>query len=131
MYLDYESLTVVILVNTFGLMLVVVGKDVTINIIVLALLTEGIVLLLLLVITISYCESGSVNIPNSSTYYFNDPLWGGAGCVDHCCDDTTQPCFYRQLNQITQDNIEVQLYVGYSFATHGSTLIDQLELYIQ
>ena len=51
MSMDYQSLTVVILVNTFGLMLVVVGKGVTINIIVLVLLMEGIVLLLLLAMT--------------------------------------------------------------------------------
>ena len=53
MYLDYQSLTVVILVNTFGLKLVVMEKDMTINIIALVLLMEGIVLLLLLAITIT------------------------------------------------------------------------------
>ena len=64
------------------------------------------------------------------TYYFNDTLWDGEGCVDNCCDDTTQPWFYRQLNQITQNDIEARICSGGHFMWR-STLIDQLELYIQ
>ena len=41
----------------------------------------------------------------------------------------TQPWFYRQLNQITQDDIEAQMCAHGEFQ-HKSTLIDQLELYI-
>ena len=78
-----------------------------------------------------YCESGSVySASNGATYFFNDTLWDGAGCVDNCCDDTTQPWFYRQLSQITQDDIEARICAGNGF-TSGATLIDQLELYIQ
>ena len=78
-----------------------------------------------------YCESGSVDgHPSYDIYYFNDTLWDGAGCVDHCCDDTTQPWFYRQLNQITQDDIETRICAAGPFSGR-STLIDQLELYIQ
>ena len=78
-----------------------------------------------------YCESGSryySTFPHY--YYFNDTLWDGAGCIDNCCDDTTQPWLYRQLNQITQDDIEARICaIGYFM--WRSTLIDQLELYIQ
>ena len=77
-----------------------------------------------------YCESGSTGYPVTSTYYFNDTLWDGAGCVDNCCDDTTQPWFYRQLNQITLDDIEARICDEGPF-TRMATLIDQLELYIQ
>ena len=77
-----------------------------------------------------YCESGSVYRPNCNTYYFNDTLWDGAGCVDNCCDDTTQPWFYRQLSQTTQDNIEGRICLANGF-NYESALIDQLELYIQ
>ena len=77
-----------------------------------------------------YCESASWYFANRDTYYFNDTLWDGAGCIDNCCDDTTQPWFYRQLNQTTQDDIEARICAHGTF--HGrSTLIDQLELYIQ
>ena len=78
-----------------------------------------------------YCESGSVSRSTSnSVYYFNDTLWDGAGCTDSCCDDTTQPWFYRQLNQTTQDDIEARICTANSFISE-CTLIDQLELYIQ
>ena len=77
-----------------------------------------------------YCESASWYGGNSNTYYFNDTLWDGAGCIDNCCDDTTQPWFYRQLNQITQDDIEARICARGPFISR-STLIDQLELYIQ
>ena len=77
-----------------------------------------------------YCESGSLNSPQESTYYLNDALWDGAGCVDNCCDDTTQPWFYRQLNQTTQDDIEARICDEGPF-NRMATLIDHLELYIQ
>ena len=77
-----------------------------------------------------YCESASWYSANRDTYYFNDTLWDGAGCIDNCCDDTTQPWFYRQLNQTTQDDIEARICTAGHFS-HRSTLIDQLELYIQ
>ena len=78
-----------------------------------------------------YCESGSVyNYPNANTYFFNDTLWDGAGCVDNCCNNTIQPWFYRQLNQTTQDDIEARICDEGPFSS-GSPLIDLLELYIQ
>ena len=77
-----------------------------------------------------YCESGSTYQGDYDTYYFNDTLWDGVGCVDNCCNNTTQPWFYRQLNQITQDGIEARICTLNSFK-YESTLIDQLELYIQ
>ena len=76
-----------------------------------------------------YCESASWYYSDIDTFYFNDTLWDGEGCVDDCCDDTTQPWFYRQLNQITQDNIEARICSTGYFAR--SALVDQLELYIQ
>ena len=77
-----------------------------------------------------YCESGSTYLSNHDTYYFNDTLWDGAGCEDNCCNDTTQPWFYRQLNQTTKDDIEARICAHGPFGFR-STLIDQLELYIQ
>ena len=77
-----------------------------------------------------YCESAPWYCCNYHTYFFNDTLWDGAGCTDNCCDDTSQPWFYRQLNQITQDDIEARICTAHNFY-HASTLIDQLELYVQ
>ena len=78
-----------------------------------------------------YCESGTNNTYSHSTYYFNDPLWDGSGCItSNCCDNPTQPWFYRELNGTTTDDIEARICREHGFIS-GSTLIDQLELYIQ
>ena len=79
-----------------------------------------------------YCESGANdNIRNDSAYYFNDPLWDGSGCItSNCCDNPTQPWFYQELSGTTTDDIEARICREHRFL-RGSTLIDQLELYIQ
>ena len=78
-----------------------------------------------------YCESGSVGLPDTGTFHFDDKLWDGAECTRGiCCDNTTQPWFHRQLNQITQDDIEARICTRGMFGQR-STLIDQLELYVQ
>ena len=53
MSVDYQSLMVIILINTFGLLLVALVKHTTLFIIVLVLFIQGLILLLLLVITIT------------------------------------------------------------------------------
>ena len=54
-----------------------------------------------------YCETASLDAHDFSKYYFDDALWDGEWCVGGtCCDDTTQPWFYRQLNEITKVDIE-------------------------
>ncbi|XP_065893338.1 uncharacterized protein [Dysidea avara] len=77
-----------------------------------------------------YCESGTNNTYSTSAYYFNDPLWDRSGCItSNCCDNPTQPWFYRELSGTTTDDIEARICREHGFAT-GSVLIDQLELYI-
>ena len=78
-----------------------------------------------------YCETAALNNINYSSFFFDDALWDGAGCTGGtCCNNNTQPWFYHQLNQITQDDIEARV-CAYAEYREGSTLIDQLELYIQ
>ena len=78
-----------------------------------------------------YCESAALYTPSGDDYIFTDTLWDGAGCSGGtCCDDTTQPWFYRQLNQITQEDIEARI-CAYGPFTGRSPLFDQLELYVQ
>ena len=67
-----------------------------------------------------YCEAAFMYTPDIARYCL-----GGT-----CCDDTTQPWFYRQLNQTIQDDIEARICIRGPFSTR-STLIDQLELFIQ
>ena len=78
-----------------------------------------------------YCESGNTNQWNTSAYFFNDPLWDGSGCItSRCCDNPMQPWFYRELNGITTNDIEARI-CGSNGFNGGTTLIDQLQLYIQ
>ena len=95
------------------------------------LFTQGIILHILLIITITVNQDQWVLLIFNA-YYFNDILWGGEGCTggSSCCDDTTQPWFHRQLDHTIQDNIEVRICALDQFGLR-STLIDQLELYIQ
>ena len=67
---------------------------------------EDTVLNPLLAINIIVNQLLGILVIMTHSYYFNDTLWDGEGCVDNCCDDTTQPWFYHQLNQIIQDDIE-------------------------
>ena len=77
-----------------------------------------------------YYESGSVSSPYGGLYYFNDILWDGAYWDNEgaCYNKSTQPWFFRQLNQTTQDDIEARICI---YSEGRETLIDQLELYIQ
>ncbi|XP_065893158.1 uncharacterized protein [Dysidea avara] len=78
-----------------------------------------------------YCESGTNNTYSHSTYYFNDPLWDGSGCItSNCCDNPTQPWFYREMDGTTTDDIEARI-CGHNDFSFGFVIIDQLELYIQ
>ena len=76
-----------------------------------------------------YCEAGSWYY-NLGKFFFNDTLWDGVGCVDHCCNNTTQPWFYRQLSQTVQDDIEARICTERPY-TETAILIDHLVLYIQ
>jgi len=79
-----------------------------------------------------YCESGTFNTWDKNEYYFNDPLWDGSGCItSNCCDNPTQPWFYKELSEISTDNVEVRICSSNAFVSRGSTLIDQVELYVQ
>ena len=80
-----------------------------------------------------YCESGTeTTSPSGDTYFLNDPLWDGTGCSaqSNCCDNPKQPWFNHQLDQPTQDSIEARICSYGPFGTR-STVIDQLEVYIQ
>ena len=80
-----------------------------------------------------YCESGAGSSFNSRTYYLDDVLWDGAGCSasgDTCCSNPNLPWFYRQLNETTQDDIEVRICIDEEF-NNEAVLITDLELYIQ
>ena len=64
--------------------------------------------------------------------YVSTFLWQTSGCFDpnFCCHTTNQPWFYRHLNTITTDDIEVRICRD-DPADLEDILIYQLELYVQ
>ena len=123
----YQSLTITALESTSGLLLMVLLKGDLMEVTVLVVVMQDILLL-----NNYYCEAAPLDAVNTSAFFFDDPLWDRAGCTggSSCCNDITQPWFYRQLNQTTQDDIEARI-CAYRDYGYGSTLIDQFELYIQ
>jgi len=73
-----------------------------------------------------YCESAGADVHDYSNYYFSDVLWDGSGCPSGtCCDDTTQPWFYRELIGTTTSDIKARLYSIDGFQ-YRAVIIDQL-----
>ena len=58
-----------------------------------------------------FCDTGSRGQVRDHVFYSADPLWDGAGCGPEstCCSFNTPPWFYRQLPQLTTDDIEMRL----------------------
>ncbi|XP_065907750.1 uncharacterized protein [Dysidea avara] len=78
-----------------------------------------------------YCESGALRCPIYVGHFLHDALWDGKKCMSSkCCDNKTQPWFHHQLDQPTNNDIEARICSSGPF-DERSTLIDQLELYIQ
>ena len=57
-----------------------------------------------------FCDTGSSTVSGSS-FYYDDPLWDGAGCgpLNSCCSFNDPPLFYKQLPQHTTDDIEMRV----------------------
>ena len=79
-----------------------------------------------------YCESGTGSSWSNGVYYLSDVLWDGEGCSvgNTCCSDPNLPWFYHQLNQTTQDDIEVRM-CTLEGTNIENLLMTKLELYIQ
>ncbi len=61
-----------------------------------------------------FCESGTYLV---NTFLADDPLWDGQGCPagNDCCSFSNPPWFTRQLDNPTNDDIEVRLCVNNVF----------------
>ena len=81
-----------------------------------------------------YCESGNTGdfVGESDTFYDNDPLWDGAGCLpeNSCCYDAGMPWFFRQFPVTVTDDIEVRLCYDEGFDNEG-VVVEQIQLYVQ
>ena len=79
-----------------------------------------------------YCESGA-SLSWKYVLYVNDPLWDGKNCDNReasCCTNSKMPWFYRVLDDITQDDIELRVCSDESFHDEGTPL-DIIEIYVR
>ena len=78
-----------------------------------------------------FCDSGhqSSAAEVSSTYYTNDPLWDGAGCVSgSCCTFNSPPWFCKNLSTPTTDDIQLHLCLD---QVDEDTPFEIVELYVK
>ena len=80
-----------------------------------------------------YCESGvNPGTIHKPVLYANDPLWDGKNCDSHetsCCTNSKMPWFYRVLDDITDNDIELR--VCTDSGTHDEDVpLDIIEIYI-
>ena len=81
-----------------------------------------------------YCESGlDPGKSQTPVLYANDCLWDGMNCDSHetpCCTNSKMPWFYRVLDNMTEDDIELRICTNEGFADEDTPL-DIIELYVQ
>ena len=80
-----------------------------------------------------YCESG-LNPGKSWTpvLHANDPLWDGENCDSHeasCCTNSKMPWFYRILDDMTKDDIELRVCGNEGVSNNEDMPLDIIELY--
>ena len=79
-----------------------------------------------------FCDSGHrYDAYASSTYYTNDSLWDGAGCVSgSCCTFNSPPWFCKNLSTPTTDDIQLRLCKDEVIGDED-VLFEIVELYVQ
>ncbi len=78
-----------------------------------------------------FCESGTFAY-QVGTFYPDDPLWDGQGCPEgnDCCSFSNPPWFTRQLDNPTNDDIEVRLCLAQDIF-YEDVPVELIELYIK
>ena len=78
-----------------------------------------------------FCDSGRNNTGASRTYFTNDPLWDGAGCVSgSCCTFNSPPWFCKNLSTPTTDDIQLRLCLNQEISDEDTPL-EVVELYVK
>ena len=78
-----------------------------------------------------FCESSATSDSSVGTFYTNNRLWDGSGCVGGtCCTFNSPPWFNVQLPSSTTDDIEVRI-CGDEDTDNEDTPIRLLEIYVQ
>ena len=81
-----------------------------------------------------YCESGlDPGKSWTSVLYANDPLWDGKNCDSNetsCCTNSKMPWFYRILDDMTEEDIELRM-CSDEPTSNERTPLDIIELYVR
>ena len=77
-----------------------------------------------------FCDTGSERRVMDHYFYGDDTLWDGAGCgpLNSCCSFNDPPWFYKQLPQLTTDDIEMR---ACRSEAGEDIAIETVEIYIQ
>ena len=82
-----------------------------------------------------YCESGiDSGKPWKNVLYPNDPLWDGENCDNReasCCINSKMPWFYRVLDDIIDNDIELRVCANGVVSIDEDVPIDIIELYVR
>ena len=80
-----------------------------------------------------FCDTGSEQAVDAETFYSDDPLWDGAGCGPYntCCSFNTPPWFYKQLSQLTTEQIELRVCSNGISGGSEYVAIQQIQIYVQ
>ena len=82
-----------------------------------------------------YCESGlDPGKQWTNVLYANDTLWNGKNCdtiETSCCTNSKMPWFYRVLDEMTQDNIELRVCSDEGVSYNEDVPVDIIELYVR
>ena len=81
-----------------------------------------------------YCESAlDPGKQWANVVYVNDPLWDGKNCDSNeasCCTNSKMPWFYRVLDDMTQEDIELRV-CGDQDVPDEDTPVDIIELFVR
>ena len=93
------------------------------------------ILLVILIIIGSdyYCESGLHSEDHEEVLYSNDTLWDGQQCGGNegpCYTNPKMPWFIKTLNETTTEDIELRV-CGSESPNNEDTPVDIIELYVQ
>ena len=76
-----------------------------------------------------HCEAGTDGATDTNDYFLPDSLWDGSDCPtgNICCDNPNLPRFYKELDMVTMDDVEVSICTDEDF-NNEAILVDQMEL---
>ena len=79
-----------------------------------------------------FCDTGNRGRYEYDVFYGDDPLWDGAGCgpLNTCCSFNNPPWFYKQLSEVTYNNIEMRLCTDQG-KSNEDIAVEMVDIFVQ